>query len=520
MYLYIKYMRHPIRPVYLLFLLLTTARLTGQEQGWFLGFSTGAVGYSGDLSKGNRFSFNGGDSYLGLQLYKEGDNMLAFDVHGRMGSIRASDLKYTGDAFRQARGFSFETQWYELSMGLRLMPWPKAAISPFVSAGMGIASFRARPDFSLNRLDELNARILEDEDKYKGTAVTTVLPIGVGMRARLSPRVNLQLIAQINLTATDYMDGISAAVNANRKDHYGYLAFSAAYKLVAEDRDGDGIPDSRDECPDSFGQPSGYGCPDADGDGIPDESDECPYIPGMQRFFGCPDRDGDSIPDQKDECPDVAGLEAYKGCLPTDTDEDGIPDNEDRCPTQKGIRELQGCPRVDSDGDGISDDRDACPQMPGMTLFDGCPDADDDGIADPKDACPELFGSIEQDGCPPATTDTDISRQLNQQRFLFSPNSNQIQQERLADKLATFLRNNPAYKLRLRGYDDGGAADATEQRWAYFRVVAVHDFLTARGIAPERLVQETPAVVRPQAGAQGSPEMPNLLRRVEIWLYK
>ena len=216
----------------------------------------------------------------------------------------------------------------------------------------------------------------------------------------------------------------------------------------------------------------------------------------------------------------MAGLEAYKGCLPTDTDEDGIPDNEDRCPTQKGIRELQGCPRVDSDGDGISDDRDACPQMPGMTLFDGCPDADDDGIADPKDACPELFGSIEQDGCPPATTDTDISRQLNQQRFLFSPNSNQIQQERLADKLATFLRNNPAYKLRLRGYDDGGAADATEQRWAYFRVVAVHDFLTARGIAPERLVQETPAVVRPQAGAQGSPEMPNLLRRVEIWLYK
>ena len=172
------------------------------------------------------------------------------------------------------------------------------------------------------------------------------------------------------------------------------------------------------------------------------------------------------------------------------------------------------------DGDGISDDRDACPQMPGMTLFDGCPDADDDGIADPKDACPELFGSIEQDGCPPATTDTDISRQLNQQRFLFSPNSNQIQQERLADKLATFLRNNPAYKLRLRGYDDGGAADATEQRWAYFRVVAVHDFLTARGIAPERLVQETPAAVRPQAGAQGQPEMPNLLRRVEIWLYK
>lgn len=513
-------MRHPIQPIFLLLWLLTTAQLSGQEQGWFLGFSTGAVGYSGDLSKRNQFSFNGGDGYLGLQLYKEGDNALAFDVHGRMGTMRANDLQYPEDPLRQARAFSFDTKWYELSMGLRLMPWPKAAISPFVSAGMGIASFRASPNFSLNRLDELNARILEDEAKYNGAAVTTVLPLGMGVRARLSPRINLQLIAQVNLTATDYIDGISVAVDPGRNDHYGYLAFSAAYKLVAEDRDGDGIPDSRDECPDSFGQATGYGCPDADGDGIPDESDECPYIPGMQRFFGCPDRDGDGIPDQKDECPDIAGLEAYKGCLPTDTDGDGIPDNEDRCPNQKGIRELQGCPRVDSDGDGISDDRDACPQMPGIALFDGCPDTDDDGIADPNDACPQLFGSIEQDGCPLAVSEADISRQLNQQRFLFSPNSNQIQQEQLAKKLADFLRQNPAYKLRLRGFDDGGIADATEQRWAYFRVMAVHDYLTAQGIDQGRFLQETPAVVKPQTGTQDQPVMPHLLRKVEIWLYK
>ena len=48
------------------------------------------------------------------------------------------------------------------------------------------------------------------------------------------------------------------------------------------DSDGDGVPDSRDECP---GTPAGvavtsFGCPrDADGDGVPDYLDKCPGTP-------------------------------------------------------------------------------------------------------------------------------------------------------------------------------------------------------------------------------------------------
>jgi OmpA-OmpF porin, OOP family len=48
------------------------------------------------------------------------------------------------------------------------------------------------------------------------------------------------------------------------------------------DSDGDGVPDSRDQCPDT---PPGtvvndVGCPlDSDGDGVPDEIDECPNTP-------------------------------------------------------------------------------------------------------------------------------------------------------------------------------------------------------------------------------------------------
>jgi hypothetical protein len=55
---------------------------------------------------------------------------------------------------------------------------------------------------------------------------------------------------------------------------------------------------------------------DRDGDGIPDHLDKCPDVPGLAKFDGCPDTDGDGIPDHLDKCPDVAGVKEYDGCPP------------------------------------------------------------------------------------------------------------------------------------------------------------------------------------------------------------
>jgi OOP family OmpA-OmpF porin len=49
------------------------------------------------------------------------------------------------------------------------------------------------------------------------------------------------------------------------------------------------------------------------------------------------DRDGDGIPDSEDKCPDVPGIAKYGGCPIPDTDKDGINDEEDKCPTVPGI---------------------------------------------------------------------------------------------------------------------------------------------------------------------------------------
>jgi OOP family OmpA-OmpF porin len=54
--------------------------------------------------------------------------------------------------------------------------------------------------------------------------------------------------------------------------------------------------------------------PDRDGDGVPDDQDLCPDQPGSPEMDGCPDRDGDFIPDPQDRCPDEPGPAENDGC--------------------------------------------------------------------------------------------------------------------------------------------------------------------------------------------------------------
>ncbi len=58
--------------------------------------------------------------------------------------------------------------------------------------------------------------------------------------------------------------------------------------VQALDRDGDGVPDSEDRCPDNPGPKELQGCPDRDGDGVPDIDDKCPDQPGPASNGGCP----------------------------------------------------------------------------------------------------------------------------------------------------------------------------------------------------------------------------------------
>ncbi len=60
------------------------------------------------------------------------------------------------------------------------------------------------------------------------------------------------------------------------------------------------------------------------------------------------DNDGDGIPNTRDGCPeaqeDVDGFEDQDGCPDLDNDGDGITDDQDRCPLAAGLKTSNGCP--------------------------------------------------------------------------------------------------------------------------------------------------------------------------------
>ncbi len=106
----------------------------------------------------------------------------------------------------------------------------------------------------------------------------------------------------------------------------------------------------------------------------------------QQREMVSQDRDNDGIPDDRDQCPDIPedvdGFEDEDGCPDYDNDGDGIYDHVDQCPNdpedKDGFQDEDGCPDPDNDGDGIPDVQDACPNDPetfnGYKDEDGCPD--------------------------------------------------------------------------------------------------------------------------------------------------
>lgn len=115
---------------------------------------------------------------------------------------------------------------------------------------------------------------------------------------------------------------------------------------------------------------------DRDGDGIVDSLDKCPDEKGVIQYDGCPvpDSDNDGVADDMDECPTIAGTVQHKGCLPGDKDGDKINDDEDKCPDLPGVARYDGCPVKDTDGDGVDDDDDKCINIAGSLLNFGCPE--------------------------------------------------------------------------------------------------------------------------------------------------
>lgn len=221
------------------------------------------------------------------------------------------------------------------------------------------------------------------------------------------------------------------------------------------------------------------------------------------------DRDGDGVLDSVDVCPDVPGLATLKGC--PDTDKDGIADNEDKCPTVAGLAKYQGCPVPDSDKDGINDENDKCPTVPGVARYEGCPipDGDGDGVNDEEDKCPAVAGVAENFGCPKIS--------FEPAKVLFKTGSAVLlpQGKQELDRVVTFLAENSGFSVEVNGHTDNTGSDKVNNPLSLKRAEAAKAYLVKKGVDASRLYTEGFGSSQP-VDTNDTPEGRSQNRRVEV----
>ena len=329
------------------------------------------------------------------------------------------------------------------------------------------------------------------------------------------------LVAQLG-AGTGLTDGVGAPA---------WRVFASfGYTPTQKDRDGDGIYDNVDQCPDDPEDKDEFededGCPDHDNDqdGILDVNDQCPNDPedidNFEDENGCPDPDNDqdTVLDVDDQCPDTPGPVERQGCPEGDRDGDGIGDDTDKCPDdpedKDGFEDEDGCPDLDNDQDGLLDKEDQCPMDPedidGFQDNDGCPDPDNDQdkILDVDDKCPlqpETYnGKDDEDGCP-EDTKVRITRVKIEilEKVFFDTAKTTIKSRSfpLLDEVAMVINQNPQItKVRIEGHTDDRGKDAYNQKLSEGRAASVMEYLTTKGkVDAARLVSQGYGETRPIA---------------------
>jgi outer membrane protein OmpA-like peptidoglycan-associated protein len=288
---------------------------------------------------------------------------------------------------------------------------------------------------------------------------------------------------------------------------------ATAPPTAPSDRDGDGVVDGDDVCPDAVAGPrpdaARPGCPtfDTDGDGVADAGDLCPTVaPGDypdEYRRGCParDRDGDGVPDDRDVCVDAARGPhpdpMRPGCPDADVDQDACPEvaaGAQPDPTRRG------CPDRDTDGDGYVDSRDLCPDR--AETFNNL--ADEDGCPEAEAPTVEIrSGMIELQGNP-VNFITGSDRIIGRRSF------------DILDALVAVLRaHSELARVDIQGHTDLVGDRETNLVLSARRARAVRQYIIDHGILPDRVEAHGLGPDRPIAD-NGTPEGRATNRRVEV----
>ncbi|MDR3611276.1 MAG: OmpA family protein [Ignavibacteriaceae bacterium] len=301
----------------------------------------------------------------------------------------------------------------------------------------------------------------------------------LGTRFLITDNLSFNLNGGVQVSPNNYWDDL---ITGAKNDLFFHISAGFSYSFLSDqDSDGDGVPDSRDNCPDT---PTGvqvdeYGCPlDSDGDGVPDYLDKCPNTPRGVKVDrnGCPiDSDGDGVPDYLDICPNTpheVRVDEF-GC-PLDTDGDGVPDYLDNCPNTPHRVEVDkhGCP-LDSDGDGVPDYLDKCPNTPYGTKVD-------------SSGCPVI---VKETILPPQPEETESGEIVLSAGTNFVLGKTDINSEAIPElnKVLVTMKKYPLSRWSIEGYTDNSGSNKMNLKISLGRAQSVANYFISNGVPKNRL---------------------------------
>ncbi len=208
----------------------------------------------------------------------------------------------------------------------------------------------------------------------------------------------------------------------------------------------------------------------------------------MKKFEECgdvSDRDGDGVPDDQDKCPDNTKEEISKGVYgdknnpngpadkigcPIDTDGDSVEDYRDDCPNtppdERRCVDERGCTK-DSDRDGINDCKDRCPTVAGVAENDGCP----------------------KSGTRAAPISLSSDTAFDFGKFTLRPDARASLDQIISD-INRHSANRNFDEVFVEGYTDPVGTDASNMKLSINRSKAVADYLIMNGIPANKIVQK------------------------------
>jgi OOP family OmpA-OmpF porin len=245
------------------------------------------------------------------------------------------------------------------------------------------------------------------------------------------------------------------------------------------------------------------------------------------------DRDGDGVPDDEDKCPDNTAEEIAKGVY----DDKDPPRNPNNKPPQRPCDKV-GCP-IDTDGDGVPDYRDDCPDTaaeyvvaaPACTSHScvnerGCvADTDNDGIIDCVDKCPNTppeARPVDGEGCSISKEETISGTFAASALFDFDKAVLKAEgQQALSELAQKILASASLDSVKVIGHTDPVGKDAYNQKLSEKRAKAVYNYLISQGVPPEKISSEGrgESELLPQEPGEAKKSWHARCRRVQVDSY-